>query len=42
MIVVAIVGKESLFSIVITEISILCGFVYVLIINLIRNSDLLN
>ena len=42
MLVVAIVGKESLFSIVITEISILCGFVYVLIINLIRNSDHIN
>jgi predicted permease len=40
--VIAAFGKEPLFSLVITEISIVCGFVYVLIINLIRNADHIN
>ncbi|MCL4451041.1 MAG: hypothetical protein M1327_00230 [Candidatus Thermoplasmatota archaeon] len=42
MIVVAFVGKESPLSLILTEISIVSGFVYVLVINLIRNSDHIN
>jgi predicted permease len=41
-IIVGFTGREPLFSLAITEISIVCGFVYVLIINLIRNADHIN
>ncbi len=42
MLVVALIGREPIFSDIITEISILCGFVFILVINFIKNSEHIN